>query len=172
MVQCIHCNHENPENQVLCVFCGLPVETDLTETQIQAEEQGMTRLLRDEADITRFPRWGTASLGIERRLLFHIRGHEQPLVLSLADQLVLGRYDTDTDEAPGIDLEPYGALELGVSRRHAILLIEDETLKVADLGSANSTYINGQKLIAYQARILRDGDELRLGRLVLRVTFA
>ncbi len=167
MTQCIHCNRENPENQVLCVYCGLPVDAD-----VQIAPDGMTRLLDDETAISRFPRWGTASLGMERKLLFHVRGYDKPLVVTLDSQLVLGRYDTDTDETPEVDLEPFDALELGVSRRHAVLLIEDDTLKLMDLGSANFSYINGQKLIAYQARILRDGDELRLGKLVIRVNFA
>ena len=50
--------------------------------------------------------------------------------------------------------------------------VDVDALKVIDLGSANATFINGQKLIAHQARILRDGDELRLGHLVIRVHFA
>jgi hypothetical protein len=172
MAQCIHCNRENPEEQVLCVYCGLPVRSSPPDAPAPTEANGMTRHFGDQTDIARFPRWGTASLGTERKLLFHVRGHDQPLVVILNDQVVLGRYDTDTDEAPEVDLEPYNALALGVSRRHVTLLIEDDTLKVVDLGSANSTYINGQKLISHQARILRDGDELRLGRLVIRVDFA
>ena len=40
-----------------------------------------------------------------------------------------------------------------------------------DLGSANATYLNGQKLIPFQARILRDGDELKLGNCGVRVGF-
>jgi predicted component of type VI protein secretion system len=118
-----------------------------------------------------FPRWGTARLGTERKLLLHIRGHDTPLLVELIESMILGRYDTDTGETPEIDLEEYDAQDLGVSRRHAAILIEDDAVKIMDLGSANATYINGQKLIARQARILRDGDELRLGRMVIRVNF-
>jgi predicted component of type VI protein secretion system len=118
-----------------------------------------------------FPRWGTARLGTERKLLLHIRGHDTPLLVELIESMVLGRYDTDTGETPDIDLEEYDAQDLGVSRRHAVVLIEDDAVKIMDLGSANATYINGQKLIPRQARILRDGDELRLGRMVIRINF-
>lgn len=41
-----------------------------------------------------------------------------------------------------------------------------------DLGSANATYLNGQKLVANQSRILRDGDELRLAKMIVRINFA
>jgi pSer/pThr/pTyr-binding forkhead associated (FHA) protein len=135
-------------------------------------KDGATRQLEPTADNLNFPRWGTARLGTERILLLHIRGRNEPLSVNLRDRLVIGRYDTETDEAPDIDLDECGAQEFGVSRRHALLLVEDEAVKVMDLGSANSTYMNGQKLIAHQARILRDGDELRLGKLVIRVNFA
>ncbi|MBN2303205.1 MAG: FHA domain-containing protein [Anaerolineae bacterium] len=132
---------------------------------------GATRLLDGAADVTNQPRWGTARLGDERKLLLHVRGHDKPLIVGVTDTLILGRYDTDTGDVPEVDLTDYGAQDLGVSRRHTAILVEDEALKVMDLGSANATYLNGQKLIARQARILRDGDELRLGRLIIRVNF-
>jgi pSer/pThr/pTyr-binding forkhead associated (FHA) protein len=35
----------------------------------------------------------------------------------------------------------------------------------------NGTYLNGQKLVPYQQRVLRNQDDLRLGRLVLRISY-
>lgn len=165
MIKCPHCDGENPDSEVLCIRCGLPLRPG-------SGKEGSTRLLENEQAVTNQPRWGTARLGAERKLLLHIRGHDKPLVVNVADELVLGRVDVDTGEVPQVDLTDYGALDMGVSRRHAAILIEDESLKVMDLDSANATYMNGQKLIARQARILRDGDELRLGHLIIRVDFA
>ena len=170
MVTCMHCGHDNPENTVLCTHCGLPVESDLIDPSLQSRE-GATRRLDSMSQSSAFPRWGTARLGTERKLLLHIRGHDTPLLIELIESMILGRYDTDTGETPDIDLEEYGAQDMGVSRRHAAVLIEDDAVKIMDLSSANATYINGQKLIPRQARILRDGDELRLGRMVIRVNF-
>lgn len=48
---------------------------------------------------------------------------------------------------------------------------DHDTVVVSDMGSANSTYLNGQRLMPYEPRILRDNDELRLGRLVIRISF-
>ena len=56
--------------------------------------------------------------------------------------------------------------ESTMSRAHAAFLCEDEGLFVEDLGSTNGTLLNGQSA---KRRALRDGDELRLGRLQLRV---
>jgi hypothetical protein len=169
----MHCDHENPENEILCVHCGLPIGRNLTEDlTTSAVKNGVTRTLDENAQLSAFPRWGTARLGMERKLLFHVRSYDQPLVVNLTEKLVIGRFDTETGEVPDVNLEEFDAQKMGVSRRHAAILVEDDGLKVMDLGSANSTYINGQKLFAHQTRILRDGDELRLGNLVIRINFA
>jgi len=172
VVECMHCGHQNSENEVLCVHCGLPVRSSLDDFVMPDNKESATRRLDISSDLAMFPRWGTSSLGMERKLVLHIRGYDLPLVLSLRDRLVLGRLDTDTGEAPDVPLDGYGAEELGVSRRHAAIITDDDALKVVDLGSANFSFINGQKLIANQPRILRDGDELRLSRMVIRVQFA
>lgn len=165
MIKCVLCGFENLEGELVCTNCGSSLN------QVHGDN-GDTRLLDSVALRAQVTNWGTARLGKERQLLLHIRGHAKPLVINISDQLVLGRFDVETKQAPDVGLDDYNAQELGVSRRHAAILVEDNALKVMDLGSANATYMNGQKLVAHQARILRDGDELRLGRLVMRVHFA
>lgn len=173
MAKCVHCDHENPENEILCIHCGMPITQALTDDLVTpANKDGVTRTLDEASQLSAFPRWGTARLGVERKLLFHMRGYDQPLVVNLTEKLVIGRFDTQTGEVPDVNLEEFDAQKMGVSRRHAAILVEDDGLKVMDLGSQNSTYINGQKLFAHQTRILRDGDELRLGNLVIRINFA
>jgi pSer/pThr/pTyr-binding forkhead associated (FHA) protein len=83
----------------------------------------------------------------------------------------VGRYNPTTDEKPEIDLTDYGAVEKGVSRRHAFIIRRDGSLYLVDNDSPNGTFLNGQKLVAQQPRVLRDGDDIRLGHLVLRITF-
>src|SRR5436309_687458 len=57
-----------------------------------------------------------------------------------------------------------------VSRLHAVLENFGQAWAVRDLGSRNGTYVNGERIAA--ERILRSGDELRLGssRLVFWMT--
>ena len=74
-------------------------------------------------------------------------------------------------EAPDIDLSVYAAADKGVSRRHATIIRRENNLNIVDNDSPNGTYLNGQRLVANQPRVLRDGDEVRLGHLVLRVSF-
>ena len=47
-----------------------------------------------------------------------------------------------------------------VSRRHARLVLEGGVAEIEDLGSSNGTMLNGRRIAR---RVLRDGDELRIG---------
>ena len=91
---------------------------------------------------------------------------------SLGKELLVGRaHDQESLPQPDVDLAPHGGMEHGVSRNHLTLTRDHDTIFVTDLGSANSTYLNGQRLMPHEPRILRDNDELRLGHLVMRVNF-
>lgn len=87
------------------------------------------------------------------------------------NELVLGRKDPNSNDGPDVDLTETNAVEKGVSRNHAIIINRDGSLYVMDNGSSNGTFLNGQRLVAKQPRVLRDGDDVRLGHLVVRVTF-
>lgn len=56
--------------------------------------------------------------------------------------------------------------EATISRAHALLGFKGDQPFVQDLGSTNGTLVNGGR---EQQAFLRDGDELRMGRLVLRI---
>jgi len=117
--------------------------------------------------------WGTASFAPNAALLFHVADYPEPLKIAPGDspQLIIGRLDPNTGTRPEVDLAPYGAQERGVSRSHAALRRLETSMTITDLGSVNGTYLNGQRLIAQQPRLLRDGDELRVGKVVMHVYF-
>jgi pSer/pThr/pTyr-binding forkhead associated (FHA) protein len=87
------------------------------------------------------------------------------------EKIVMGRSDNSSAQKPDLDLTPFGALEKGVSRLHAAIIRTEDTLTLIDMGSSNGTHLNGQRLIPDQPRILRDGDELRLGKLIAHIYF-
>ncbi|MCA9069590.1 MAG: FHA domain-containing protein [Planctomycetaceae bacterium] len=58
-----------------------------------------------------------------------------------------------------------------VSRRHCEVRVQGSDLVLYDLGSSNGTYVNGQRLHPREIRILRNGDQLRLGKLVILVSY-
>ncbi|MGO9790463.1 MAG: protein kinase domain-containing protein [Solirubrobacteraceae bacterium] len=82
--------------------------------------------------------------------------------LSLRDELVIGREATGEGRL-GDDLE--------LSRRHArIARNAGGQLTVEDLGSANGTFVNGERIV--MPRTLAVGDLVRMGKTVLEVTHA
>lgn len=57
-----------------------------------------------------------------------------------------------------------------ISRHHAEVLIQDDTVLIRDLGSRNGTFLNGEQVVAEQK--LDDGDVLSVAFLPFRVTFS
>jgi hypothetical protein len=92
-------------------------------------------------------------------------------VLALApgqDAYVIGRVDPASGSYPDVDLVPFGGEEGGVSRRHAQITRTDDRFYIEDLNSVNYTFVNKHKIAIGVAHPLEDGDEIRLGRVLLR----
>jgi hypothetical protein len=90
------------------------------------------------------------------------------LALPSVSQAVVGRADPVSKFFPDIDLNPYGALDQGVGRRHVRLFVLGAQVMVEDLDSTNGTEVNGQRLAPRQPRALVTGDTLVIGKLALR----
>lgn len=84
------------------------------------------------------------------------------------DVYVIGREDPASGSYPEVDLVPFGGEEGGVSRRHAQITRVGEVYYVEDLNSVNYTFVNRQKIAVGDPHPLRDGDEIRLGRVLLQ----
>ena len=72
---------------------------------------------------------------------------------------------------PDVDLASYYGFEAGVSREHVMIHIRPEGVFVEDRESRNETVHNGYRLLPKQWYPLHEGDELRLGAIVLYVSF-
>jgi hypothetical protein len=116
---------------------------------------------------------GDVPIDHQLHLVVVIRGTDERFVYEVdkVEELIMGRADPASDDKPDIDLTNFQAIEKGVSRRHAAIKRKSTILNVVDLKSPNGTYLNGKKLFPNQARLVRDGDEIRLGNLVLTVHF-
>jgi len=85
------------------------------------------------------------------------------------DEVTLGRAGTGQPIIPDIDLTPYKGLEAGVSRLHASIRFKGEEIYIMDLGSANGTRLNGDKLPPSTPHRLEDESVITLGKLKLKV---
>ena len=85
--------------------------------------------------------------------------------------ICLGRIDPREGVYPDVDLTADLALEHGVSREHACIFQRGNVVVVEDLASTNGTLLNGARLAPYLPVSLKHGDELRLGKLLIEVSF-
>lgn len=84
-----------------------------------------------------------------------IRGPERERTFTLVEgENIIGRQG-----------EPIQIADTTVSRRHAQLVKRDNRWFIEDLGSANGTYLNGQKIT--KSMVLNRGDQVRLGATLL-----
>ncbi len=116
---------------------------------------------------------GTCVFRENMMLRLEALGIDEPILLRPFEEqpIVLGRYDKDGDFQPDVDLRPFGGHKQGISRRHAAITRSGKRLFIHDLNSSNGTHINNVMLDVDEPHQLRDKDEIRLGNLVLHVTF-
>ena len=160
---CENCGKENRAGAIICLNCG----------RLLPQQAGTTNFLGDTDFEDGFPKWGSARFNPSKLLVLSVEGEKDEFAFkgSEIEDVVVGRADPDRDFMPPVDLNDVGGADKGVSRRHARIIRRDGSLHVIDLDSSNGTFLNGQRLVADQPRILRDGDELRLGHLVIKVEF-
>lgn len=114
--------------------------------------------------------WGAIYFDSKTKLFFKVGTAGTYIEVPIsASPTVIGR-KTGTS-VPQVDLTPYGALELGVSRQHARIDLVRSTLQITDLYSANGTYLNRQRLQPRMPTALQDQAVLQLGNLMMRVEF-
>ncbi len=164
MINCPNCGFKNREGELFCEECGQGLQGGNTILPTRQIDQSMGNLAAKAT-------WGTARFGQDASIIMQIRDATEPVNLQPAKRTILGRADVSSTQKPDLDLTPYGALEKGVSRIHAAIYRSEDTLTLVDMGSANGTHLNGQRLVPEQPRILRDGDEIRLGKLVAHIYF-
>jgi hypothetical protein len=153
---CPKCGKKNPPDAQHCSLCG---------TALKSVEAPTRRINKQEVD-------KLAQVGQLPRVYLAIKNHKKPLEIYLRQEMTLGRSSPDSPVKPNIDLAAYDGEKLGVSRAHASLKIQDDTVvMITDLQSSNQTHINGERLYPHETRVLRHGDEIKLGDLIIKILF-
>ena len=82
-------------------------------------------------------------------------GHDGKLIAVNADKFLIGRSEE-------CQLRPKSE---SISRRHAAIVRKDGRILLIDLKSRNGTHVNEQKLDPSKAKVLKNGDVIRVGKL-------
>jgi pSer/pThr/pTyr-binding forkhead associated (FHA) protein len=158
---CTKCGRPNQVGAAFCYACGEILLSSRSSSTRQLEETISTRR-----------KLGASYFGARSKIIIEIANSGDRLeVFPTEHDIVIGRSTSTSAISPDIDLAHYDAEELGVSRLHVTIKRSDKSLTITDMNSSNKTYLNGQVLHSNEVRVLSDNDEIRLGRLYLRVRF-
>lgn len=149
-MKCPECGTESIEGALFCDECG----SKLAEEEVQDPEA------TDDA-----PETPEAPEAAGMALVLKDSGEE--IELPEADEVTIGREDPVSEIFPDIDLTPHGGDEGGVSRMHCKIIKQGDEYKIEDLEATNLTFVNKKKLEPHQPEALNEGDEIRLGKVVL-----
>jgi len=169
---------KNESGAYQCIYCNTPLRTHTSQqTVILRSPQEVTGLLQDTYDdflnapapaTEPFMDFEIPSKGI---VLINLE-NGQMITTQLERTFVLGRASSEIKPKETlVDLTPFGALELGISRAHARIRQSNGHYQLIDLESSNGTWLENQRLVPKQPYPLESGDRFRLGRLNILVFY-
>jgi pSer/pThr/pTyr-binding forkhead associated (FHA) protein len=161
---CTFCQTPYTKDDLYCGECGwiLPHMMGNNETHAVSNQHSQ------KVDLA----WGTGYFHTHAKLFLLIP--EQDAVIAVpthVPSVVIGRAKEAENEAC-VDLSPYKAQDMGVSRHHVRLTRISDGLQIVDLNSSNGTFLNRDRLVPQVPHMLRNRAVLQLGRMMLRVKFA
>jgi hypothetical protein len=111
-----------------------------------------------------------AQVPLDSLALFVGKESKPLLITHSIPQLILGRGQADA-KLPVLDLVRFGAVELGISRHHALISFSHDSYMLQDLGSTNGTWLGDTRLVPGHGHELQPNDVIRLGKLYMRVYY-
>lgn len=150
--------HDNPDGSLFCDECG-----ERLDPQTSDSSAASAPVSSPAATAVSAPPVATATAP---KLVVEADG--QTFDLAGKSEILIGREDPISNIYPDVDLTPHGGEEGGVSRLHAKIFLQANQYMIEDQNSTNFTFVNKQKLAPKTPTPINDGDEIRLGRVVLK----
>lgn len=166
MIRCYECGASQFEGALFCTECGLsllapPYKTD-------TDVLPFTHLLHRTPPPPPLEHTRVA-LEEEKSLTIIIPSCRQRLILPLRENIQVGRADEEGDFYPDLDLTEYNGGQKGISRHHAVFEASESGVVLIDLDSTNGTYLNNFRLPGKRPYLVKDGDEIRFGELLVHI---
>ncbi|MFI5273204.1 MAG: FHA domain-containing protein [Ktedonobacterales bacterium] len=147
--------HDNPEGSAFCDECG---------ERLDATSAPQVAVAAAPAAATTGAGTGAGTTPAKLVVIADSFAFELPN----KTEVLIGREDPLSEIYPDVDLTDHGGEEGGVSRLHAKLYNNGGQFSIEDQNSTNSTFVNRQKLTAKSPAAIKDGDEIRLGKVAMR----
>ncbi|PKN94506.1 MAG: hypothetical protein CVU44_05325 [Chloroflexi bacterium HGW-Chloroflexi-6] len=160
---CPVCKLKNEATATVCVHCQSPLQTHNTGHRTTQRMAGSTQLfdtdeLQKNATI---PDDGIVILSQESG---------QEIAVVKKDKFVLGRLVENVEETI-IDLSPFGAYGLGVSRLHVLVRKTKAGYEISDMDSTNGTWLNDEQLVPNKFYPITSGSNIRMGKMYVIALF-
>jgi hypothetical protein len=166
MIECPNCKHQEMTGALFCSECGaqlIGLKTLSTQAIRGEPTDKLAQYLTESEQVPIPPPPKDAAIS----LFLLETGKILPLEGSTA--FTLGRSAEGQPILPDVDLAAYQAYEHGVSRIHASITLDKGETLITDLGSANGTRLNGQKLLPHRPFSAKHGDIVTLGKLRIQL---
>ena len=150
--------HDNPDGSLFCDECG-----ERLDPQSADSSAAPAPVAAPAATAVSVP---PAAPATAPKLVVEADG--QSFDLAGKSEILIGREDPISNIYPDVDLTPHGGEEGGVSRLHAKIFLQGSQYMVEDENSTNFTFVNKQKLAPKTPTPINNGDEIRLGRVVMK----
>jgi FHA domain-containing protein len=155
--------HENPEGSAFCDECGERLDAST------APQVAVAPAPAEPAAVPGASAPGaSAPVSAAPAATLTILADNYTWDLPNKSEILIGREDPLSEIYPDLDLTEHGGEEGGVSRAHARIYYDGSQFSIEDQNSTNSTFVNRQKLSAKTPAPIKDGDEIRLGKVAMR----
>ncbi len=165
MLTCPSCHSQQYNGTIFCPICGVSflAEDRRRDTTSALGSRPVSRPVMP-------PPAPAAPVPLsERELRGTVLNNGRRIKLPLQVPILIGRADSARAFYPDLDLSNDGGYEAGVSRRHARIALTNAEAYVEDLESSNGTFVNNRQLSPRTPQVLKPGDEVRFGSLIVRI---
>lgn len=163
---CPNCNNDNEISAAVCAHCGASLEGYATKLVALPENYARQAALLTETA----QRFIDVSLIPEEGVGIYVMGESKPYYLHIYKELIIGRTANDGLES-ALDLTELNAVNMGVSRRHAMIQRTEPGYQIIDLSSRNGTWLNSDRLAANKPYSFASGSKIRIGQMNLVVMY-
>ncbi len=174
MIRCPNCQHQELPGALFCSECGAQLVTvDALTTQnlekVHSDTLNSNALFGNAPESDVKVESQPAMGGIEPVVSLHMVESGRTIHLSGRPEFSLGRIAEGQPILPDVDLSEFEAYTQGVSRLHAAIKVGSQRVSIMDLGSANGTRVNGQKIVPHVDYPVKHGDLIALGKLKIQI---